>query len=45
MGSLFVEIGQCGCQIGAQLNPRLSNSYYCTRNRPPYRLHGIMVDT
>lgn len=45
MGSLFVEIGQCGCQIGSQLNPKLSTSYYCTRNRPPYRLHAMMIDT
>lgn len=45
MGSLFIEIGQCGCQIGAQLNLKLSSSYYCTRTRPPNRLHAIMIDT
>ncbi len=45
MGSLFIEVGQCGCQIGAKLNPLLSNSYYCTRNRLPNRLHAIMIDT
>lgn len=45
MGSLFIEIGQCGCQIGAHLNPKLSNSYYATRIHPPHRLHAIMIDT
>ena len=45
MGSLFVEVGQCGCQIGVPLNSKLSQSYYCTRNRPPQRLHAIMIDT
>lgn len=45
MGSLFVEVGQCGCQIGLTLNHKLSSFYYCNRLRPPNRLHAIMVDT
>jgi len=45
MGSLFLEIGQCGCQIGNMLNPQLATSYYCTRSRPPNRLHLMMIDT
>lgn len=45
MGSLFIQVGQCGCQIGTQLNPKLSSSYYCTRIHPPNRLHAIMLDT
>ena len=45
MGSLFVEVGQCGCQIGVPLNHKLSALYYCNRTRPPNRLHAIMVDT
>lgn len=45
MGSLFIEIGQCGCQIGTQLNPKLAGSYYATRTRAPNRLHAIMLDT
>ena len=45
MGSLFLEIGQCGCQIGVPLNNKLSSCYYCTRIRPPNRLHAIMIDT
>jgi tubulin beta len=45
MSSLFVQIGQCGCQIGVPLNSKLSSCYYCTRVRPPNRMHSIMVDT
>lgn len=45
MGSLFVDIGQCGCQIGLHLNSKLATCYYCTRLRPPNRLHAIMIDT
>ena len=45
MGSIFIELGQCGCQIAGQLNPKMANSYYATRNRVPNRLHALMVDT
>lgn len=45
MGSLYVEIGQCGCQLGTHLNPKLANSPYSLRTTPPHRLHAIMIDT
>jgi hypothetical protein len=45
MSSIFVEIGQCGCQIGSKLNKKLSNSYYSTRIHPPNKIHAIMIDT
>lgn len=45
MSSIFVEIGQCGCQIGHKLNKKLSNSYYATRIYPPNKVHSIMIDT
>ena len=45
MSSVFLEIGPCGCQIGAHLNPKLASSYYCSRLQPPNRLHSILIDT
>ncbi len=45
MGSIFLEAGQCGCQIGIKLNPLLSTSYYCCRPNSPNRVHAIMIDT
>lgn len=45
MSSIFVEVGQCGCQIGHKLNKKLSNSYYASRIFPPNKVHAIMIDT
>lgn len=45
MSSIFVEVGQCGCQIGHKLNKKLSYSYYASRIFPPNKVHAIMIDT
>jgi hypothetical protein len=45
MSSIFVEMGQCGCQIGNKLNNKLSSSYYSTRIHNSNKIHAIMIDT
>ena len=44
MSSIFVEVGQCGCQIGHKVNKRLSGSYYPSRVHSD-KLHALMIDT
>ena len=45
MSSIYIDIGQCGCQIGHKLNKRLSATYYSTRIHAPHKVHAIMIDT
>lgn len=47
MGSLLVEIGQCGCQIGGRLHADLmqyKESSYLKRLKSD-TLHAILIDT
>lgn len=47
MGSLLIEIGQCGCQIGSKLHEELMRSKetsYLRRLKSDV-LHTVMIDT
>lgn len=46
MGSLFIEIGQCGCQVGMEVNQHLAaiKGSYTQRDKTGV-LHTIMLDT